>query len=192
MLPLMTPCSTLRNTKTSGQILSKFISPTKKQGCSWISPPKLTLPPPTKKTNYPNTASAAMSSLACNKVINSPEGRSALERRTSRGIQVLEITGCPERPSWGDVSETRDVFWTPTSFIAPRCFLTCFGVLVLNDAGWGFEHVLNTISKDDDSYASLTIALPNNPLVCGRIHIYLTSSNLSWFLTFSRKEVCLH
>lgn len=95
----------------------------------------------------------------------------------------------PWTPFMGRCFETRDVFSGPASSLQDVFRTTaCFGVLVLNDAGWGFEHVLNTISKDDDSYASLTIALPNNPLVCGRIHIYLTSSNLSWFLTFSRKE----
>ena len=96
----------------------------------------------------------------------------------------------PWTPFMGGCFETRDVFWTPGPASSLQDFFNMFwGVGVGgNDAGWGFEHVLNTISKGDDSYASLTIALPNNPLVCGRIHIYLTSSNLSWFLTFSRKE----
>lgn len=59
---------------------------------------------------------------ACNKVINSPEGRSALERRTSRASKSLRWQ-VALNALHGEMFRNEGCFLNPgPSFIAPRCF----------------------------------------------------------------------
>lgn len=73
--------------------------------------PKTDSPSTKKKTNYPNTAG-----LPCHPCLQQshqqPWRPFSTGEANIQGIQVLETTGCPERPSWGDVSK-RGMFSEP-------------------------------------------------------------------------------
>ena len=80
-----------------------------------------------KKTNYPNTAG-----LPCHPCLQQshqqPWRPFSTGEANIQGIQVLRRQVALNALHRGDVFETRDVFWTPTSFIAPRFFNMFWGV----------------------------------------------------------------
>lgn len=82
-----------------------------------------------KKTNYPNTAG-----LPCHPCLQQshqqPWRPFSTGEANIQGIQVLETTGCPERPSWGDVSKrgmfSRAQLHRSKMFLEPLHVLGCW------------------------------------------------------------------